>query len=477
MPRRPHTSIRRRITVATGLLAVLAILLTSGLAVVVAQVYLGKRTAADLEARVHHLSALVDEAADRTIPLQRVEDLLRTGDTVENGNGIVFASDGAVVASFGVSTGDARMLAATTRILTADTVPDVERTEASTLVLPAGRLTVGVEGRSIEVERIVVTTSTAQRSESVRLIALVNSIGSAVGIAVVLVFVSITVGRGLRPLRDMAARAAAVARGDHTARLPIDVNDPAIEQLSVTVNAAFDAQQDAENRMRAFVADAGHELRTPLTVATGWIDLYAQGGLTDPERLDVALDRVRVQLGRMRAMADELALLANADAGRSFAHEPVDLTALVREVVEDARVAAPGRTIALSASGPAQTTGDEARLAQVFRNLVGNALQHTTPDVLVSVEVAAEGDETIVVVADQGAGIDEQDLPHVFERFWRSDAARQRVTGGSGLGLAIVHSIIAAHGGSIGVQSRRDEGTAFRVLLPRRVDHRGDAST
>ena len=153
------------------------------------------------------------------------------------------------------------------------------------------------------------------------------------------------VGRGIRPLRTMSEQAQSFADGDRATRLTVPSGDPDISRLATTVNQAFDAQQEADDRLRAFVADASHELRTPLTTASGWIELYLQGGLSDLEhRRDHAMHRVQIELGRMRVLLDELAMLARMDAARPLDLERLDLSVLTTEVVADARVVNPDRT-------------------------------------------------------------------------------------------------------------------------------------
>ena len=237
--------------------------------------------------------------------------------------------------------------------------------------------------------------------------------------------------------------------------------------VATAVKDAFAAQKRAQDRLRSFVADAGHELRTPLATLHGWIDLYVQGGLRDPGRLDHAMARMRAEVDRMRLLVDELSLLARLDAAQPLHREPVDVVALAGEVADDARVVAPDRAITLHGAAQAVVEGDGPRLQQVLRNLVGNAVQHTRPGTPVTVTVRA-GDGTVVVeVHDEGDGIAPEHLPHVFERFYRADPSRTRDSGAaSGLGLAIVEAIVAAHDGTVGVTSAPGEGTTVRVTLP-----------
>jgi two-component system OmpR family sensor kinase len=237
--------------------------------------------------------------------------------------------------------------------------------------------------------------------------------------------------------------------------------------VAAAVKNAFDAQRRAQDRLRRFVADASHELRTPLATMHGWIDLYVQGGLSDPDQLDHAMERMQAEVGRMRLLVDELALLAHLDAARPLNRGPVDVVALAGEVVDDARVVTADRAITLQGAVEAVIDGDGPRIQQVLRNLVGNAVQHTRPGTPVTVTVSARDGGVAVAVRDEGDGIAPEHLPHVFERFYRADHSRSREGGGSsGLGLAIVEAIVTAHGGTVGVTSTPGQGTTVRITFP-----------
>ena len=234
--------------------------------------------------------------------------------------------------------------------------------------------------------------------------------------------------------------------------------------VATRVKRAFDAQRRAEDRLRSFVADASHELRTPLATMHGWIDLYVQGGLSDPDQLDHAMERMQAEVGRMRLLVEELALLAHLDGARPLNRGPVDVVALAGEVVDDARVVSADRVIALHGVADAVVDGDGPRVQQVLRNLVGNAVQHTRPGTPVTVTVNARDGEVVVAVRDEGDGIAPEHLPRVFERFYRADPGRGG--GSSGLGLAIVEAIVTAHGGTVGVSSTPGQGTTVQVTFP-----------
>ncbi len=351
-------------------------------------------------------------------------------------------------------------------------------------------------GRKIRPDGLIIAVDTTQQVAAFQGLVFASTATSLGAIAILVLLTIVIVSRGIRPLRTMSAQAQAFADGERSTRLSVPVDDPDISRLATTVNEAFDAQQEADDRLRAFVADASHELRTPLTTASGWIELYLQGGLTDLARRDQAMQRAQAELGRMRTLIDELAMLARLDATRPLELEPMDLSALAAEVVDDARVANPGRTVTLFASGAAPLLGDRRKLQQVLVNLVGNAVQHTPAGTPVEVTVAPAsapartqsgwaqagwapsgwdrsgwdrsgwGHAYTLLVTDHGPGIPAADQAHVFERFWRGDTSRDRHTGGSGLGLSIVASIVTAHGGTYGLSSRVGEGTTVRVTLP-----------
>jgi two-component system OmpR family sensor kinase len=321
---------------------------------------------------------------------------------------------------------------------------------------------------------LVIGFDTGTSLATVQRLILVAAGGVLAAIIALVVSTVIIVSRSLRPVRTMSEQAHAFAAGNRSIRLTVPDDDPDLHRLAETVNEAFDVQQKAEERLRAFVADASHELRTPLTTATGWIELYLQGGLADEDRRDQAMQRAMAQLGRMRVLIDELSLLARLDRARPLDLDPVDLTALTTEVVEDARVINPDRRISLRAAGPATVLGDAPKLQQVLQNLLGNAVVHTPAGTPVEVtirparsDVAGTGGAMhTLLVTDHGPGIPGTDREHVFTRFWRGDASRNRHTGGAGLGLAIVSSIVTAHGGTSDVISQLGQGTTIRVRLP-----------
>jgi two-component system, OmpR family, sensor kinase len=223
----------------------------------------------------------------------------------------------------------------------------------------------------------------------------------------------------------------------------------------------------SEDRMRRFVADASHELRTPLTSVRGLAEYGLQqgetAGITELLRLMTLIQR---ESGRMGRLVDDLLLLARFDADLPLQRRPVDLASIAAEAVAQARLVNPGRRITLDAPEPVVACADGERIRQVIDNLIGNAIQHTPPRSPVLVNVCHDCGTAQITVTDRGPGMTAEQADHVFERFYRADEARSRVSGGTGLGLAIAASLTAAHGGAITVDTSPGEGASFRVRLP-----------
>ena len=298
----------------------------------------------------------------------------------------------------------------------------------------------------------------------------------------------VLVRNSLRPLAEVEATARAIAAGDLSRRVPEGDDRTEVGRLSTSLNGmlsrietAFRAQQaseeqarGSENRMRRFVADASHELRTPLTSIRGFAELYRQGAVSSDEDVRRLMERIEAEGARMGLLVEDLLLLARLDQQRPLTFAPVDLAGIAGDAVHDAKAVAPDRPIALhldeSLTDVPVVRGDEGRLRQVVGNLVANALTHTPAGTRVTVTVAEAPDDAGVLllrVADEGPGMDPADAERAFERFYRADTSRTRAAGGTGLGLAIVSSLVAAHGGSVGLDTAPGQGAVVTVRLPR----------
>ena len=256
-----------------------------------------------------------------------------------------------------------------------------------------------------------------------------------------------------RPVRRLTGASILLAAGQHDVRVR-DAGHGELAQLSRSFNAMARAVQESEERQRRLVADVAHEMRTPLSNLRGYLEGLADGVIEPSRELFASLHEETML---QRRILDDLQVLALAEAGDlGYTRTPTDL----------AELAAAGVTLEVEAAAPVWVSADQDRMRQVLGNLLTNAIRYTDRGGRVVVRARAEAGEAVLSVEDTGVGIAPGDVPHVFERFWRADPARQRATGGSGLGLTIAQRIVTDHGGRIEVVSRPHLGTTFTVRFP-----------
>jgi heavy metal sensor kinase len=279
------------------------------------------------------------------------------------------------------------------------------------------------------------------------------------------------VHRALRPVDLLSQTAEQMSLQNLTLRLPVEPSGDALERLSISLNNMLGRLRDSVQTQRRFLADASHELRTPLTVIKGELQ-----ELTHESRLNQVDVRERVgsvleEVARLEHLVSGLLVLSRLDAGETRGDWlDVDLAQLALSTAEQMRLMAEDRDVEidLSALKSAVVWGDGARLKQIIVNLLDNAIRFTPPGGEVALRTASDDSGSVLEVSDTGIGIPAASLPHVFDRFYRVDAARSRDDGGAGLGLSIVRSICTAHGAEVDAQSRPRHGSTFRVRFPRR---------
>ncbi len=268
----------------------------------------------------------------------------------------------------------------------------------------------------------------------------------------------------LEPLAHVTALADQITHADDLSRripVPRGAGDE-VWTLVRAFNATLSRLEALFQSQRRFIADVGHELRTPLTVIKGNAQWMRRIGKLDPE----ALDSIEEETDRLNRLVEDLLLLARAEAGRlPLRREAVDLDTVLAEVLREMQVMAREKVHLEAQIAPLRVGGDPDRLKQVFLNLVSNAIKYTPQGGRVAVQMEEEDGWAVVRVSDTGPGIPPEDLPHVFERFYRADKARSRGKG-FGLGLSIVYWIVKHHGGRIDVTSQLGQGTTFTVWLP-----------
>lgn len=275
-------------------------------------------------------------------------------------------------------------------------------------------------------------------------------------------------GVALRPIQEATATALEITRtGRLDRRVPITrPRNDEIGTLVNTFNEMLARLQELFEKQRRFSADVSHELRTPLTTILGNIALLKRWeALPAAERAEM-LAEMETEAERMRRMVSDLLLLSQADADLVLARERVELDTLVLEVYRQARRRAEGRELVLVGVDQAVVLGDAERLRQMLVNLVNNAIQYTPAGGRIALSLECLGSQAQITVSDTGQGIAPEDLPYIFDRFYRADKARSRAAGGTGLGLSIVKWVVDAHWGEIDVQSQVGQGSTFRVRLP-----------
>lgn len=278
-------------------------------------------------------------------------------------------------------------------------------------------------------------------------------------------FVAVLLTPGLfKPLEDMAIAARQITRADDLSRRVPYANRPdEIGDLARAFNQTLERLERLFRTQQRLLADVSHELRTPLTTIRGNLDLMRRMGETDPE----SLSAIQVEIERMTRLVGDLLLLARADSGGlPLERKPVELDYILFDVYRQVRILEPPVGIELTEVDQVTVLGDADRLKQLMLNLVENAVKYTPPGGEVSLSLSKKAGWAFFEVSDTGIGIPPENLPHVFDRFYRVDKARTRAQGGSGLGLSIAKWVAQAHGGAIRVTSQVGEGTTFSVTLP-----------
>ncbi len=289
---------------------------------------------------------------------------------------------------------------------------------------------------------------------------------TAVAAAVALVMGSALFLQMVRPLRSLSTAAKGIAAGDLSQRANPEGQDE-VAQVARTFNQMADSLQEYETERRQMTAAIAHELRTPLSVIQSNLEAMLDGVLpADADEL-VSLHQEARLLNRL---IEDLRTLSLADAGQLQLHlQPVDVGEVAEQVAERLQLHAQEKGIVLKTAVTPHlplVQADPERLTQILTNLIANALRYTPEGTRVELSVRAVDGGVETAVSDNGPGIPPEDLPRLFDRFWRAEKSRSRATGGSGLGLAVVKQLVEAHNGRIIVESARGVGTRFAFTLP-----------
>ena len=301
---------------------------------------------------------------------------------------------------------------------------------------------------------------------------LIPSLALAAAVSLVVsILVALFLTRSIaRPLVQMTRASEEMARGRYDQSIPVRGRDE-VGRLAVAFNDMAQQVSTSDRTMRDFLANVSHELKTPLTSIQGFSQAMLDGTVLGADENQRAATIINDEANRMRGLVEELLTLSKIESGQiAMGEDPVDLDHLLREASRRAewQAEATGVRVVVESHAGAYVRGDAHWLAQVFSNLLDNALRHTPSGgtVTLRAQARAEPAEVTVWVHNTGSHIPPQDLPRVFERFFQVDRSRAGRLGGSGLGLAIVREIVQAHGGTVEAESSPVSGTTFVVRLP-----------
>jgi heavy metal sensor kinase len=277
-------------------------------------------------------------------------------------------------------------------------------------------------------------------------------------------------GRALSPMVRITRAVQRINAENLNQRLPVEKTQDEIARLAETFNSMLGRLEDSFRKIKQFSADASHELRTPLTILRGETEVALRWAKS-PEEFRKMLDSNMEEIDRMSRIIENLLALAKSDAGEMpLEIKEISLSDLLQELYLQGKTLGEAKEIGVflrpEVTEEIRIHGDELRLRQMFLNLITNGIKYTPNGGRVEIGLAVTRDSAVVTIADTGIGIPEEHQPHIFDRFYRIDKARNRMDGGAGLGLAIVKWIVDAHEGRISVSSTPQRGSTFTVSLP-----------
>ena len=265
----------------------------------------------------------------------------------------------------------------------------------------------------------------------------------------------------------MTEMAQTLSAANLSNRLNVAGTKNELKDLAVVINSMLDRIERSYNSQKQFVSDASHELRTPIAVIQGYADMLRRWGKDDPEVLEESLEAISQETHGMKDLVESLLFLARHDKKTLMMEKTsFDALELAREVQREAAMVTPADTFTLDPEEPASLTADRGMVKQVLRILVDNAVKYPPKGSTITIGCVKTATGCTLSVHDQGCGIPANELPKIFDRFYRSDKARQSETGGHGLGLSIARIIVVAHKGKLRVRSKPGCGSVFSIILP-----------
>jgi len=273
--------------------------------------------------------------------------------------------------------------------------------------------------------------------------------------------------RLLRPIADITAHAQMLSENELSLRLNVAGAKNELKDLATVFNAMLDRIEAAYNGQKQFVSDASHELRTPIAVIQGYANLLERWAKDDPQVRDEAISAIVNETGNMKELVEKLLFLARHDKQTfKLTLEHFELRELVEETVRETEMITANHSVETGELSSGILYADRNAIKQAVRVFIDNAVKYTPPGGVIRIACERTPGTVTIAVSDNGEGIASADLPNVFDRFYRADAARSGKTNGHGLGLAIARIIVSSHGGKIRVTSQKGVGSTFRIILP-----------
>ncbi len=457
-------SLRWRLILSYIIIIVVSLLLTFTTLLIIARPIQSRLLSARLATQSRQAAFWVNALYRQQAPLERIATRLATWGQQNNTRVLLIAKGRVLVDSRGLWQGQQIELPPQPNGLTAQT-GSLNAPNGDTLLyaaVPVGPPEARSTGHLVTIAPAVPTLS--------RLVAELGWPFTMAGLIALLISVllGVLIARSIAlPLQDIAAAAGAVAKGDYNHRLP-ETGPPEIKRVATSFNVMVEQVKNHQQAMRDLVSNVSHELKTPLTSIQGFSQAIMEGATSGEASRSQAAGIIHQEASRMARLVNDLLDLAQLDSGQAgLRQEPLDLAQILTSTVDRLLPQAAARQVKLARQWDTlpPLRGDGDRLAQVFTNLLDNAIHHTPAGERVIIAGRPQQDFVEISVTDTGPGIPPEELPRLFERFYQVDKSRKR-SRGTGLGLAISREIVEMHGGRIQAESVEGLGTKFTVFLP-----------
>ncbi|PKM77890.1 MAG: sensor histidine kinase [Firmicutes bacterium HGW-Firmicutes-15] len=306
-------------------------------------------------------------------------------------------------------------------------------------------------------------------NEKVYLASLITAISISFFLAIILTIIigSRASRKMLKPIDNMTRTARSIAVGNLNTRLDLVDSHDELKELALTFNDMLDRIQTSFEKQNIFVSDASHELRTPIAVIQGYANLLKRWGKEDKEVLLESIDAIISESNYMKDLVEKLLFLASADKkSHRLEASPFALNELIDEVIKETGLIDSIHIISSATNEIIVVNGDRGLIKQALRIFVDNSIKYTPAGGSITINSSLRVNKALMIIEDTGIGISEEDLPYIFNRFYKSDKSRTRESGGAGLGLSIAKWIIEQHQGNINVESTKNKGTKIIISLP-----------